>query len=58
MKLAFALAAATLFGTGAYLLLHRDLVAWCSASSLISQVGGPDADRVGADARRGRRSTR
>jgi multicomponent Na+:H+ antiporter subunit C len=26
MKLAFALAAATLFGTGAYLLLHRDLV--------------------------------
>ena len=38
MKLAFALAAATLFGTGAYLLLHRDLVRVVLGVVLISQT--------------------
>lgn len=37
MNLAFALAAATLFGTGAYLLLHRDLVRVVLGVVLISQ---------------------
>lgn len=37
MKLAFALAAATLFGTGAYLLLNRDLVRVVLGVVLISQ---------------------
>ena len=37
MKLAFALAAATIFGTGAYLLLHRDLVRVVLGVVLISQ---------------------
>lgn len=37
MKLAFALAAATLFGTGAYLLLSRDLVRVVVGVVLISQ---------------------
>jgi multicomponent Na+:H+ antiporter subunit C len=38
MKLAFALAAATIFGTGAYLLLHRDLVRVVLGIVLISQA--------------------
>ena len=38
MKLAFALTAATLFGTGAYLLLHRDLVRLVLGVVLISQA--------------------
>ncbi len=38
MKLAFALAAATLFGSGAYLLLHRDLVRVVLGVVLISQA--------------------
>jgi len=38
VKLAFALAAATLFGTGAYLLLHRDLVRVVLGVVLISQA--------------------
>ena len=38
MKLAFALTAATLFGTGAYLLLHRDLVRVVLGVVLISQA--------------------
>lgn len=38
MKLAFALAAATIFGTGAYLLLHRDLVRLVLGVVLISQA--------------------
>jgi len=38
MKLAFALAAATIFGTGAYLLLHRDLVRVVLGVVLISQA--------------------
>ena len=38
MKLAFALAAATLFGTGAYLLLHRDLVRVVLGIVLVSQA--------------------
>ena len=38
MKLAFALAAATMFGTGAYLLLHRDLVRVVLGVVLISQA--------------------
>ena len=38
MKLVFALAAATLFGTGAYLLLHRDLVRVVLGVVLISQA--------------------
>jgi multicomponent Na+:H+ antiporter subunit C len=38
VKLAFALAAATLFGTGAYLLLHRDLVRVVLGIVLISQA--------------------
>ena len=38
MKLAFALAAATLFGTGSYLLLHRDLVRVVLGVVLISQA--------------------
>jgi multicomponent Na+:H+ antiporter subunit C len=38
MKLAFALAAATLFGTGAYLLLNRDLVRVVLGIVLISQA--------------------
>jgi multicomponent Na+:H+ antiporter subunit C len=38
MKLAFALAAATLFVTGAYLLLHRDLVRVVLGVVLISQA--------------------
>ena len=37
MKLAFALAAATIFGTGAYLLLHRDLLRVVLGVVLISQ---------------------
>jgi len=37
VKLAFALAAATLFGTGAYLLLHRDLVRVVLGVVLVSQ---------------------
>lgn len=37
MKLVFALAAATLFGTGAYLLLHRDLVRVVLGVVVISQ---------------------
>jgi multicomponent Na+:H+ antiporter subunit C len=37
VKLAFALAAATLFGTGAYLLLNRDLVRVVLGVVLISQ---------------------
>ena len=37
MKLAFALAAATIFGSGAYLLLHRDLVRVVLGIVLISQ---------------------
>lgn len=37
MKLIFALAAATLFGTGAYLLLNRDLVRVVLGVVLISQ---------------------
>jgi multicomponent Na+:H+ antiporter subunit C len=37
MKLAFALAAATIFGAGAYLLLHRDLVRVVLGIVLISQ---------------------
>jgi multicomponent Na+:H+ antiporter subunit C len=37
VNLAFALAAATLFGTGAYLLLHRDLVRVVLGVVLISQ---------------------
>ncbi|HEX6021209.1 MAG TPA: NADH-quinone oxidoreductase subunit K [Solirubrobacter sp.] len=38
MKLAFALAAATLFGTGAYLFLHRDLVRVVLGVVLVSQA--------------------
>ena len=38
MKLAFALAAATIFGTGAYLLLNRDLVRVVLGIVLISQA--------------------
>ena len=38
MKLVFALVAATLFGTGAYLLLHRDLVRVVLGVVLISQA--------------------
>ena len=38
MKLAFALAAATLFGTGAYLLLNRDLLRVVLGIVLISQA--------------------
>lgn len=38
MKLAFALTAATLFGTGAYLLLNRDLVRMVFGVVLISQA--------------------
>ena len=38
MKLAFALAAATIFGTGAYLLLNRDLVRVVLGVVLISQA--------------------
>ena len=38
MKLVFALAAATIFGTGAYLLLHRDLVRVVLGVVLISQA--------------------
>lgn len=38
MKLAFALAAATIFGTGAYLLLSRDLVRVVLGVVLISQA--------------------
>jgi multicomponent Na+:H+ antiporter subunit C len=38
VKLAFALAAATIFGTGAYLLLHRDLVRVVLGVVLISQA--------------------
>ncbi len=38
MKLIFALAAATLFGTGAYLLLNRDLVRVVLGVVLISQA--------------------
>ena len=53
MKLAFALTAATLFGTGAYLLLHRDLVRVVLGVVADLAGGGPDADRLGADARRG-----
>jgi multicomponent Na+:H+ antiporter subunit C len=37
VKLAFALTAATIFGTGAYLLLHRDLVRVVLGIVLISQ---------------------
>jgi multicomponent Na+:H+ antiporter subunit C len=37
VKLAFALAAATIFGSGAYLLLHRDLVRVVLGIVLISQ---------------------
>jgi multicomponent Na+:H+ antiporter subunit C len=38
VKLAFALAAATMFGTGAYLLLNRDLVRVVLGVVLISQA--------------------
>ena len=38
MNLVFALAAATIFGTGAYLLLHRDLVRLVLGIVLISQA--------------------
>jgi multicomponent Na+:H+ antiporter subunit C len=38
VKLAFALTAATLFGTGAYLLLHRDLVRVVLGIVLISHA--------------------
>jgi multicomponent Na+:H+ antiporter subunit C len=38
VKLAFALTAATLFGTGAYLLLHRDLVRVVLGVVLVSQA--------------------
>jgi multicomponent Na+:H+ antiporter subunit C len=38
VKLAFALSAATMFGTGAYLLLHRDLVRLVLGVVLISQA--------------------
>ena len=38
MKLAFALAAGIIFGTGAYLLLHRDLVRVALGVVLISQA--------------------
>ena len=38
MKLAFALAAASLFGTGAYLMLNRDLVRLVLGVVLISQA--------------------
>jgi multicomponent Na+:H+ antiporter subunit C len=38
VKLAFALVAATIFGTGAYLLLHRDLVRVVLGVVLISQA--------------------
>jgi multicomponent Na+:H+ antiporter subunit C len=38
MKLIFALTASTLFGTGAYLLLHRDLVRVVIGVVLISQA--------------------
>jgi multicomponent Na+:H+ antiporter subunit C len=38
VKLAFALTAATLFGTGAYLLLHRDVVRLVLGVVLISQA--------------------
>ena len=38
MNLLFALAAATIFGTGAYLLLHRDLVRLVLGIVLISQA--------------------
>jgi multicomponent Na+:H+ antiporter subunit C len=38
VKLAFALAAATIFGTGAFLLLHRDLVRVVLGVVLISQA--------------------
>jgi len=38
MKLVFALAAATIFGSGAYLLLHRDLVRVVLGVTLISQA--------------------
>jgi multicomponent Na+:H+ antiporter subunit C len=38
LKLAFALAAATIFGVGAYLLLHRDLVRVVLGVVLISQA--------------------
>ena len=39
MNLAFALAAAVLFGSGAYLLLKRDLVRMVAGIMLISQCG-------------------
>jgi multicomponent Na+:H+ antiporter subunit C len=38
MRLAFALAASVIFGTGAYLLLHRDLVRLVLGVVLISQA--------------------
>jgi multicomponent Na+:H+ antiporter subunit C len=38
VKLAFALAAGTIFGTGAYLLLHRDLVRVVLVVVVISQA--------------------
>lgn len=38
MKLAFALAASAMFGTGAYLLLHRDLVRVVLGVVMISQA--------------------
>lgn len=39
MNLVFAAAAATLFGAGAYLLLHRDLVRVVLGAAVISQAG-------------------
>ena len=60
MILAFALAAAVLFGCGAYLLLKRDLVRVVAGIMLISQSAAGDDHRVQPDPRPGtdRRSTR
>ncbi len=58
MTLVFALAVGVLFGTGAYLLLSRDLVRVVLGVVLISHAVGADADRVRASRAATRRSTR
>ena len=57
VNLVFALAAAVLFGTGAYLLLHRDLVRVVLRRRTDLTGRGPDARRLGPSAAR-RRSIR
>jgi hypothetical protein len=58
VKLAFALAAATIFGVGAYLLLQPRPGSRRARGRPDLAGGRADADRVGADTRRGPRSTR